>query len=95
MFIVLALIPKPELVFLDELTTGLDARARRSVWNFLEKLKKQGLSILLTSHFMDEIEALCDEMKMRICGIQMRRIAMKTFRVLLKDICWLRFLYSA
>ncbi len=61
LFIVLALIPNPELVFLDELTTGLDARARRDVWNILEKLKKQGLSILLTSHYMDEIEALCDE----------------------------------
>ena len=61
LFIVLALIPNPELVFLDELTTGLDARARRDVWNILLKLKKQGLSILLTSHYMDEIEALCDE----------------------------------
>lgn len=61
LFIVLALIPNPELVFLDELTTGLDARARRDVWNILEKLKKQGLSILLTSHYMDEVEALCDE----------------------------------
>lgn len=61
LFIVLALIPNPEVVFLDELTTGLDARARRDVWNILTKLKKQGLSILLTSHFMDEVEALCDE----------------------------------
>ncbi|MGN0700247.1 MAG: ABC transporter ATP-binding protein [Oscillospiraceae bacterium] len=61
LFIVLALIPNPEVVFLDELTTGLDARARRDVWNILLKLKKQGLSILLTSHFMDEVEALCDE----------------------------------
>lgn len=61
LFIVLALIPNPEVVFLDELTTGLDARARRDVWNILSKLKKQGLSILLTSHFMDEVEALCDE----------------------------------
>ncbi|MGN1416313.1 MAG: ABC transporter ATP-binding protein [Oscillospiraceae bacterium] len=61
LFIVLALIPDPEVVFLDELTTGLDARARREVWNILLKLKKQGLSILLTSHYMDEVEALCDE----------------------------------
>lgn len=61
LFIVLALIPNPELVFLDELTTGLDARARREVWNILLKLKKQGLSIVLTSHYMDEVEALCDE----------------------------------
>ena len=61
LFIVLALIGRPELVFLDELTTGLDAKARRSVWKTLEHLKKQGLTIFLTSHFMDEVEALCDE----------------------------------
>ena len=59
--IVLALLPNPEVVFLDELTTGLDARSRRDVWNILESLKKRGLSILLTSHFMDEVEALCDQ----------------------------------
>lgn len=61
LFIVLALIPKPEVVFLDELTTGLDARARRDVWLVLKNLKEQGLTILLTSHFMDEVEILCDE----------------------------------
>ena len=48
LFIVLALIPQPELVFLDELTTGLDAKARRGVWKTLEQLKEQGLTILLT-----------------------------------------------
>ena len=61
LFIVLALIPQPELVFLDELTTGLDAKARRGVWKTLETLKEHGLTIFLTSHFMDEVEALCDE----------------------------------
>lgn len=61
LFIVLALIPDPELVFLDELTTGLDAKARRGVWKSLSELKEKGLTILLTSHFMDEVEALCDE----------------------------------
>ena len=61
LFIVLALLPNPELVFLDELTTGLDAKARRSVWKTLVELKQQGLTIFLTSHFMDEVEALCDE----------------------------------
>lgn len=61
LFIVLALIPQPKLVFLDELTTGLDAKARRGVWKTLESLKKRGLTIFLTSHFMDEVEALCDE----------------------------------
>ncbi|WP_010250721.1 ABC transporter ATP-binding protein [Acetivibrio cellulolyticus] len=61
LFIVLALIPKPKVVFLDELTTGLDARARRDVWQILTRLKADGLTILLTSHFMDEVETLCDE----------------------------------
>ncbi len=52
LFIVLALIPDPEAVFLDELTTGLDARARREVWKSLAEMKAKGLTILLTSHFM-------------------------------------------
>lgn len=61
LFIVLALIPNPEVVFLDELTTGLDAKARREVWNILSDLKKQGVTIFLTSHFMDEVEKLCNQ----------------------------------
>ncbi len=60
LFIILALIPSPEVVFLDELTTGLDARARRDVWQILKDLKEKGLTIMLTSHFMDEVEVLCD-----------------------------------
>ncbi len=60
LFIVLALIPNPQVLFLDELTTGLDPRARRDIWNHLLKLKNQGITIFLTSHFMDEIEILCD-----------------------------------
>lgn len=60
MFIVLALIPDPKLVFLDELTTGLDARARREVWKILLKLKERGITMMITSHFMDEVEILCD-----------------------------------
>ncbi len=60
LFITLALIPNPRAVFLDELTTGLDARARREVWKCLSDMKRRGLAILLTSHFMDEVEALCD-----------------------------------
>jgi len=67
--VVLALIPNPELVFLDELTTGLDPKARRDVWKYLEKLKEKGLTILLTSHYMDEVEALCD----RICILKKGR----------------------
>lgn len=60
LFVILALIPNPKVVFLDELTTGLDTKARREVWNFLSDLKGKGVTIFLTSHFMDEVEALCD-----------------------------------
>ena len=70
LFIVLALIPNPEVVFLDELTTGIDAKARRDVLKTLMRLKEKGLTILLTSHFMDEVEALCD----RICILKKGRI---------------------
>ena len=66
LFIVLALIPNPELIFLDELTTGLDVVARREVWRTLKQLKEQGLTIFLTTHDMEEAEALCD----RICIIK-------------------------
>ncbi len=60
LFVVLALLPNPEVVFLDELTTGLDTRARREVWAALTELKTGGLTVCLSSHHMDEVEALCD-----------------------------------
>lgn len=58
--VVLALIPNPELVFLDELTTGLDTAARREVWQALRGLKENGMTIFLTTHYMEEAESLCD-----------------------------------
>lgn len=61
--VLLALISNPEVIFLDELTTGLDTVARREVWKKLELMKKKSVTVLLTSHYMDEVEALCD----RIC----------------------------
>lgn len=61
LFIVLALLPNPKVLLMDELTTGLDTKVRRDIWKCLLSLKKKGLSILLTSHFMDEVEILCDE----------------------------------
>lgn len=58
--VAIALIHGPELLFLDELTTGLDPAARRGVWDYLKSLKAEGVSIVLTSHYMDEVEYLCD-----------------------------------
>ena len=64
--VVLALIGDPEIVFLDELTTGLDVVARREVWRSLKQLKDLGLTIFLTTHYMEEAEAFCD----RVCIIK-------------------------
>lgn len=64
--VVLALIGNPEIVFLDELTTGLDVAARREVWRTLKHLKEKGLTIFLTTHYMEEAQVLCD----RVCLIK-------------------------
>jgi ABC-2 type transport system ATP-binding protein len=56
----LALVGKPQVAVLDELTTGLDPHARRDVWALIERLKHEGLTVILVSHFMDEVERLCD-----------------------------------
>ncbi len=58
--ILLALLGNPQIVFLDELTTGLDPSARHEVWDALRKYKSRGISMVLVTHFMDEIENLCD-----------------------------------
>ena len=59
--IILAIMGNPEIIFLDELTTGLDPKARREVWRYLLMLKEKGVTIFLTSHYMDEVETLCDQ----------------------------------
>ncbi|MEW6216380.1 MAG: ABC transporter ATP-binding protein [Candidatus Bipolaricaulota bacterium] len=56
-----ALINDPDLVFLDEPTTGLDPQARRNIWAIIERLKGEGKTIVLTTHYMEEAEALSDE----------------------------------
>ena len=60
LFIALALINDPELVFLDELTTGLDPQARRAIWDLVRDIRHRGKTVFLTTHLMEEAERLCD-----------------------------------
>jgi ABC-2 type transport system ATP-binding protein len=60
LFIALALINKPEVVFFDELTTGLDPQARRRMWDLVRQIREQGTTVFLTTHYMEEAERLCD-----------------------------------
>jgi ABC-2 type transport system ATP-binding protein len=60
LFIALALINDPELVFLDELTTGLDPQARRAIWDLIRGIRGRGKTVFLTTHLMEEAERLCD-----------------------------------
>ena len=60
LFIALALVNDPELVFLDELTTGLDPQARRAIWELVRGIRARGKTVFLTTHLMEEAERLCD-----------------------------------
>lgn len=59
--IAMALVQDPKIVFLDEPTVGMDPQSRRAIWDFIVELKDQGKTILLTTHYMEEAEQLCDE----------------------------------
>ncbi|MFE2635889.1 ABC transporter ATP-binding protein [Streptomyces scopuliridis] len=71
LFIALALIGGPRVVVLDELTTGLDPRARRDTWSLIEEIRDSGVTVLLVTHFMEEAQRLCD----RIAVIDKGRVA--------------------
>jgi ABC-2 type transport system ATP-binding protein len=62
LFVALALVTDPEIVFLDEMTTGLDPAARRVAWDLIRSIRERGKTVVLVTHFMDEAEKLCDRL---------------------------------
>ncbi len=88
--VVLALIPDPDVLFLDELTTGLDPQARREMWKYIRLLQKQGKTIFLTTHYMEEAEVLCDRIGLMRRG---ELVALGTPRELI-DSCHLDYLVT-
>ena len=81
LFVALALINNPEIVFLDELTTGLDPRARHAIWNLIREIRERGTTVYLTTHYMEEAEHLCDRVAILDYG---RIIALDTPAQLVK-----------
>ena len=61
LLLAVALVNRPRLVFLDEPTTGLDPQARRNFWTLVKRIREEGATIVLTTHYMDEAQVLCDE----------------------------------
>ncbi|WIX98515.1 ABC transporter ATP-binding protein [Amycolatopsis mongoliensis] len=68
LFVALALVTRPRLVFLDEMTTGLDPGARREAWRLIGQARRKGATIVLVTHFMDEVERLCDRVAVLVDG---------------------------
>lgn len=62
LLLAIALVNDPEVVFLDEPTTGLDPQARRNFWSLIERIREEGKTVILTTHYMDEASRLCDEL---------------------------------
>ena len=83
LFIALSLVNNPELVFFDELTTGLDPQARRNMWDLVRDIQKQGKTVVLTTHFMEEAERLCDRVAIVDQG---RIVALDTPENLIRDL---------
>lgn len=82
-FIALALVNNPQVVFLDELTTGLDPQARRHTWELVRAVRDQGKTVVLVTHFMDEAESLCDRLAIVDKG---RIVAMGTPQALISQV---------
>ncbi len=68
LFLAVALVNEPRLVFLDEPTTGLDPQARRNFWTLVQRIQATGTTIILTTHYMDEAHVLCDEIAIMDAG---------------------------
>ena len=83
LFIALALLNDPEVVFLDEITTGLDPQARRHTWELIKTIQAQGKTVVLVTHFMDEAETLCDRIAVVDSG---RIIALDTPQALIEQL---------
>ena len=83
LFIALALVNDPEIVFLDELTTGLDPQARRSTWDLVRSIRDQGKTVVLVTHFMDEAEELVDRLAIIDQG---KVVAMDTPQALIQKV---------
>jgi len=82
-FIALALINRPRLVFLDELTTGLDPQARHSIWDLVREVRADGCTVFLTTHLMEEAETLCDRVAIVDHG---RVVALDTPAALVRNV---------
>lgn len=78
-----ALVNKPKVLFLDEPTTGLDPQARRNLWDLVEKIKSRGITVVLTTHYMEEAQLLCDRVAIMDSG---EIIALDTPKELIKNL---------
>lgn len=81
--IAVALVNRPRVLFLDEPTTGLDPQARRHLWDLIAQIKEKDITVILTTHYMDEAELLCDRVAIMDDG---EIIAMDTPKKLIKDL---------
>jgi len=83
LFIALALLPEPKLIFLDELTTGLDPQARHAIWDLVRDVRTKGTTVMMTTHFMEEAERLCDRVAILDHG---KIVALNTPEALIREL---------